>query len=54
VPLEQEQNLEQGFTLPEHCQKIVSSHDIIVTIINIVEAISITLTDMSKWRKELK
>jgi hypothetical protein len=35
-------------------KKIVSSHDIVVTNINIVKALSVALTDLSKRRKELK
>jgi hypothetical protein len=36
-------------------EKVVNSHDTVVTIINIVEAsICHLVTDLSKWRKELK
>jgi hypothetical protein len=35
-------------------EKIVSSHDIVVTDINIVEGSICRPTDLSKWRKELK
>jgi hypothetical protein len=34
-------------------EKIVSSHDIIVTDINIVDASIVALIDLSKQRKEL-